>query len=137
MMRLLSKTALIGAAAAAVVTGSITMAAPASAASYGGQCGSGYGVVNSFSLPDSRGTVFLTYSSATGKNCVVTVRTTPGTATLMEAYLKRSSSSTWVKDSGNYTTYAGPVYVSAAGQCVDWGGTIGTATLFRYGTNCG
>ncbi|MEU0485460.1 spore-associated protein A [Streptosporangium sp. NPDC006013] len=137
MKRLLSKTALITGAALAVVTGTIATAAPASAAAYGGQCGSGYGVVNQFNLPDSRGTVFLTYNSSTGRNCVVTVRTTPGAATLMEAYLRRSSASTWTKDSGNYTTYAGPVYVSAAGACVDWGGTIGTATQFRYGTNCG
>ncbi|WP_433424254.1 spore-associated protein A [Microtetraspora malaysiensis] len=137
MKKLLLKTALIGAAAAAAVAGSMTMALPASAATYGGQCGSGYSVVNSFHLPDSRGTVFLTYSSATGKNCVATVRTTSGTATLVEAYLKKSSSSTWIKDSGNYTSYAGPIYVSAAGSCVDWGGTIGTATQYKKGTNCG
>lgn len=137
MKRPLSKAALIGGAAAAVVTGTIVSAAPASAATYGSQCGSGYSVVNHFNLPDNRGTVFLTYSSSTGRNCVVTVRTNPGAATLTEAYLRRSSTSTWTKDSGNYTTYAGPVYVSAAGHCVDWGGTIGTATQFRYGTNCG
>ncbi|MEU0517495.1 spore-associated protein A [Streptosporangium sp. NPDC006007] len=120
-----------------MTAGTLVTAAPASAATYGGQCGSGYGVVNHFNLPDSRGTVFLTYSSSTGRNCVVTVRTNPGAATLTEAYLRRSSTSTWTRDSGNYTTYAGPVYVSAAGHCVDWGGTIGTATQFRYGTNCG
>ncbi|MFG2076391.1 hypothetical protein SAMN05421874_107287 [Nonomuraea maritima] len=137
MKRLLTKTALMGATAALAVTGTLATAAPASAASYGGQCGSGYGVVNHIDLPSNRGTVYLTYSSATGRNCVVTVRTTAGTATLVEAYLRRSSSSTWTKDSGNYTSYAGPIYVSAPGECVDWGGTIGTATLYRYDTNCG
>lgn len=136
MRRLFSRAALIGAAVASAA-GTIAVAGPASAAAYGGQCGTGYGVVNQFSLPNSRGTVFLTYNSSIGRNCVVTVRTNPGGATLMEAYLKRSSASTWAKDSDNYTTYAGPVYVSAAGHCVDWGGTIGTATRFRFGTNCG
>ncbi|XVU28000.1 hypothetical protein ACQPZJ_13415 [Actinoplanes sp. CA-054009] len=123
----------MAATAAAVTVG----ASPAQAALYGGQCGSGYGVVNLIDLPDSRGTVYLTYSASTGKNCVVTVREKPGTATLMEAYLRRTGTSSWVKDSGNFTTYAGPVYVSAAGSCVDWGGTIGTASKTRTGTNCG
>ncbi|TDC85446.1 spore-associated protein A [Micromonospora sp. KC606] len=127
----------MGLASAAATAGALVNAAPAQAALYGGQCGSGYGVVNLIDLPDLRGTVYLTYSSSTGKNCVVTLREKPGTATLMEAYLRRSGTSSWVKDSGNYTTYAGPVYVSAAGSCVDWGGTIGTASRTRTATNCG
>ncbi|MEU6132914.1 spore-associated protein A [Saccharopolyspora sp. NPDC047091] len=121
--------ALLGAVPAAAST---TAAAP-----YGDQCGSGYGVVNRFDLPNARGTVYLTYHSGNGTNCVVTIRSNPGTATLMEAFLRKSGSSAWTSDSGNFTTYAGPVRVAAAGQCVDWGGTIGTATDFRYGTNCG
>lgn len=136
-MRIPQKIAALGLATAAATAGVMINAAPAHAALYGGQCGSGYGVVNLIDLPDNRGTVYLTYSSSTGKNCVVTVRENPGTATLMEAYLRRSGTSSWVRDSGNYTTYAGPVYVSAAGSCVDWGGTIGTASRTRYGTNCG
>ncbi|TDB76732.1 spore-associated protein A [Micromonospora sp. KC723] len=129
--------AALGLASAAATTGALVSAAPAQAALYGGQCGSGYNVVNLIDLPDLRGTVYLTYSASTGKNCVVTLREKPGTATLMEAYLRRSGTSSWVKDSGNYTTYAGPVYVSATGSCVDWGGTIGTASRTRTGTNCG
>ncbi|MFC7328673.1 spore-associated protein A [Marinactinospora rubrisoli] len=136
-MKMIQKAALFGAAAAMALAGSVATAAPASAATYGGQCGTGYGVVNDFDLPNNRGTVFLTYNSSNGNNCVVTIRTTPGTATFMEAFLKRSSSSTWVRDDGNYTTYAGPVYVAARGECVDWGGTIGTATDDRERTNCG
>ncbi|MEU5722715.1 MULTISPECIES: spore-associated protein A [unclassified Micromonospora] len=136
-MRISKKIAALGLTAAAATAGALVNASPAYAALYGGQCGSGYGVVNLIDLPDLRGTVYLTYSSSTGKNCVVTIREKPGTATLMEAYLRRSGTSTWQKDSGNYTTYAGPVYVSAAGSCVDWGGTIGTASKTRTGTNCG
>jgi hypothetical protein len=131
------KIAALGLAAAAATAGVLVNAAPAQAALYGGQCGSGYNVVNVLDLPDLRGTVYLTYNASTGKNCVVTLRENPGAATLMEAFLRRSGTSSWVKDSGNYTTYAGPVYVSAAGSCVDYGGTIGTATKTRTRTNCG
>ena len=136
-MRISQKIAALGITAAAATVGTLANASPAAAALYGGQCGSGYGVVNLIDLPDLRGTVYLTYNSSTGKNCVVTIRENPGTATLMEAYLRRSGTTTWIEDSRNYTTYAGPVYVSAAGSCVDWGGTIGTASKTRYGTNCG
>ncbi|BCJ55428.1 hypothetical protein Asp14428_69030 [Actinoplanes sp. NBRC 14428] len=133
----ISKIAALGIATVAVTAGTVAVGAPAQAALYGGQCGSGYGVVNLIDLPDNRGTVYLTYSSSSGRNCVVTLRENPGAATLMEAYVRRSGASSWIKDSGNFTTYAGPVYVSAAGACVDWGGTIGTASKTRYGTNCG
>lgn len=136
-MRISQKIGALGLTAVAATAGVMVNAAPAQAALYGGQCGTGYGVVNLIDLPNSRGTVYLTYNSSTGKNCVVTLRENPGTATLMEAYLRRTGTSAWTKDSGNYTTYAGPVYVSAAGSCVDWGGTIGTASLTRTGTNCG
>lgn len=136
-MRVSRKIAALGLTAAATAAGVTVSAAPAQAALYGGQCGSGYGVVNLIDLPDLRGTVYLTYNSSTGKNCVVTIRERPGTATLMEAFVRRSGASSWVKQSDDFTTYAGPVYVSAAGSCVDWGGTIGTATKTRYGTNCG
>ena len=137
VVRISQKIAALGLTAAAATAGVMVNAAPAQAALYGGQCGSGYGLVNLIDLPDNRGTVYLTYSSSSGKNCVVTLREKPGGATLMEAYLRRSGTTAWAKDSGNYTTYAGPVYVSAAGSCVDWGGTIGTASRTRYGTNCG
>lgn len=133
-MRIASKIAVLGLTATAAAG---TFASPAFAATYGGQCGSGYGVVNKIELPDARGTVFLTYSSSTGNNCVVTIRTNPGQAVLMEAYIRRSGTTTWNKDSKSYTTYAGPRYVSAVDTCVDWGGTIGNASLTKYRTNCG
>jgi hypothetical protein len=136
-VRILRPITALAVSAAVATAGVITTATPAAAALYGGQCGSGYNIVNLIDFPDQRGTIYLTYNNSNGRNCVVTIRERPGAATLMEAQLRRSGSSTWVKDSGNYTTYAGPVYVSAAGSCVDWGGTIGTATLTRSRTNCG
>lgn len=136
-MRISRTLTALGMTAAAVATGAVVNAAPAFAALYGGQCGSGYNMVNLIDLPDLRGTVYLTYNASTGKNCVVTIREKAGTATLMEAFIRKTGTTTWIKDSGNFTTYAGPKYLSAAGSCVDWGGTIGTATKTRTGTNCG
>lgn len=136
-MRISRKITSLGLTAAAATAGVMVTAAPASAAPYGGQCGSGYNVVNQAGLPDDRGTIYLTYSSSSGKNCVVTVREKAGAAAPMEAYVRRSGTTKWIADSGNYTTYAGPVYVSAPGSCVDWGGTIGTASKTFSRTNCG
>ncbi|WP_197039018.1 spore-associated protein A [Herbidospora cretacea] len=137
-MLILRKVASLGlTAAAAAAVAVVGTATPASAALYGGQCGSGYNLVNVRDFPDLRGTVYLTYNASTGKNCVVTIREKPGAPTLMEAYIRRSGTTKWVKQSDDFTTYAGPVYLSAAGSCVDWGGTIGTQSVSRNGTNCG
>jgi len=125
-----------GVAATALALGS-TLLIPgvASAAAYNGVCGSGYGVVNHRDV--SGGTVYLTYSGGTGKNCVVTVRNSPGAKLSMGAWLKKSSDSAWQQDVGDYGTYAGPVYRSATGECVDWGGGISGSDVTVYRTNCG
>lgn len=124
-------------AAAAEPTAQRAVAAPkAAAAKYNGACGGGYSVVNSAQI-GTKGTVFLTYSSATGKNCVVTVRTTPGKAVHMTASLGFASPTTTVSDTGYYTTYAGPVYLDARGLCVTWRGEISGEVAGKNGTNCG
>ncbi|MEV2274739.1 spore-associated protein A [Nocardiopsis sp. NPDC049922] len=132
MHRTLMRGAAAGLALAA--TAAVAAPAPASAASYGGRCGSGYGVVNQAAVPG--GTVFLTYNDANGQNCVVTVRDRTGSAISMDAALKTSDGTSWQTDAGQWQTYAGPVYVSAAGQCVDWGGAIQNEWVVRTGTNC-
>lgn len=109
--------------------------APAAAAAYSGDCGSGYGVVNQ--APVSGGTVYLTYNNSNGRNCVVVMRSDPGSSMNMDASLKSADSTSWKTDPGSFTTYAGPVYLDAAGQCVDWGGAIGGEWVVRNGTNCG
>ncbi|GLU47535.1 spore-associated protein A [Nocardiopsis ansamitocini] len=137
-MKTLKRFAAISLAAGAMLAGTALSAAPASAATYNGVCGSGYQVVNSASV-GSVGTVFLTYNSANGNNCAVTVRNTPGSAVLMAVSLKRSTSipENAQQDTGYYTTYAGPVYVYGQGSCMDWQGIIGTANTYREKTNCG
>ncbi|WP_328535381.1 spore-associated protein A [Streptomyces sp. NBC_00344] len=113
-------------------------ASAAAAAAYNGACGTGYRVVNSAQIgtPKSLGTVYLTYSAATGKNCVVTVRNAAGSAVHMTAELTITATGERSRDSGNYTTYAGPVYLHAAGYCVNWYGEISGISAGKVGTNC-
>ncbi|MBE2998825.1 spore-associated protein A [Nocardiopsis sp. HNM0947] len=104
-------------------------------APYNGVCGDGYNVVNSAAIPG--GTVYLTYNNDNGENCVVVIREDVGAEMPMDAVLKAGSQAEWERDPGEWTTYAGPVYLEAAGECVDWGGTIGDEWVVRNGTNCG
>ncbi|MEU6097664.1 spore-associated protein A [Streptomyces sp. NPDC047079] len=128
-------------AALAVPAGLLVTAPTASAAAtaaYNGLCGSGYVVVNSAAIANV-GTVYLTYNSKTGKNCVVTKRNTVGSPTYMFAYLNvvgRPETEAAV-DEGQYRSYAGPVYKYAPGVCVEWGGGIGTWQTFNASSNCG
>ncbi|WP_327687633.1 spore-associated protein A [Streptomyces tubercidicus] len=133
----------IAGAAALAVAGIATMASATSAtaapkaAAYNGACGSGYSVVNSVPVT-GKGTVYLTYSAKTGKNCVVTVRNSPGKRVSMYTYITTTDgSSDWVYDSGQYTSYAGPVYLPGKGICVDWGGSIESVSVSVSGSNCG
>jgi hypothetical protein len=120
-----------------LVTAPAAGAATTSAtAAYNGVCGSGYQVVNSMPI-GSTGTVYLTYNSATGKNCTVTIRNKTGTPTYMVAYVRNVDSSEDQTDAGNYRSYAGPVYAFARGACVEWGGVIGNQQAWNYGSNCG
>ncbi|PRY23424.1 spore-associated protein A [Pseudosporangium ferrugineum] len=137
-MKIVKTAAATAAVAATVVAGALAGPSPAFAASYGGECGSGYGVVNSASI-GSKGTVFLTYSAATGKNCVVAKRNSAGSAVLVEAGLGLNPvGSHWpAYDGGYFTSYAGPIYLNAADRCVDWMGRISGTEGGKRGTNCG
>ncbi|MCI4041885.1 spore-associated protein A [Streptomyces sp. TRM75563] len=134
----------IGAAVTATACAAVALAPAAvaaepeatAAAKYNGACGGGYSVVNSAQI-GAQGTVFLTYNSATGKNCVVTVRARPGKAVHMTASLGFASPTTTVTDTGYYTTYAGPVHLDARGLCVTWRGEIAGEVAGKNGTNCG
>ena len=117
-----------------------TAAAPGTvrpAAAYNNACGSGYKVIDSLPI-STLGTVFLTYNSSTGYNCIVTIRTNPGSAMPMEAGINLSGDGTTIrKDSGDYGTYAGPVYIKATGHCIDWWGWIGSYYNAKYNSHCG
>ncbi|PBC76997.1 hypothetical protein BX265_1720 [Streptomyces sp. TLI_235] len=136
-MRKLIGRATTAAVLSAVAAASVVLApGTAEAASYNSACGSGYREIDHLTLNDY-GTVFLTYNGSTGKNCVVTVRDHPGAALYMNALVRLAGSQEWIGDYGDFTTYAGPVYVSAAGRCIDWGGEIETAFEYRQNVHCG
>ncbi|MFF4409280.1 spore-associated protein A [Streptomyces sp. NPDC001262] len=129
-------------AAATTVTGLVAgtgtaVAAPAPAATYNQECGTGYKQVNQIPIPD-RGTVILTYNAATGRNCVVTKRnSSTGSRLWVGSWLQRDNDLKSKQEQyGFYTSYAGPVYLDARGKCVDWGGEIDGYVVARYKTNC-
>ncbi|MFJ8150263.1 spore-associated protein [Streptomyces sp. NPDC096048] len=135
----ITRSVLSTTAVTALVLGTATvLAAPASAAPNTTPqkvCGSGYKTVNSAAV-GSGGTVYLTYNAATGKNCVATIRSTPGTATDMSAWIYVPDTEAYDEDYGRYTSYAGPTYVYGKAHCVDWGGSIGNVSVQITGSNC-
>ncbi|MFG3111240.1 spore-associated protein [Streptomyces tendae] len=135
----ITRPVLSATAVAALALGTATaFAAPASAApntTPAKVCGSGYKTVNSAAV-GSRGTVYLTYNATTGKNCVATIRSTPGTATDMSAWIYVPDTEAYDEDYGKYTSYAGPTYVYGKAQCVDWGGSIANVSVQITGSNC-
>ncbi|MFS4106532.1 spore-associated protein A [Streptomyces sp. PD-S100-1] len=122
-------TSLVAFSGTASATGSANIA-------YNGACGSGYSVVNWKNMQYGLGTVYLTYSKSSGYNCAVTIQTEQKYAGQMMVEIRRTGSSSWIRDSGSYRVYAGPVYVSAAGSCVDWYGTYLGGYAGGDGTNC-
>jgi hypothetical protein len=123
---------------ASAVAGTAVLAPQASAATraaYNGVCGSGYKVVNSAPI-GQKGTVYLTYNSANGKNCVATIRANPGKAKYMSTYIYVPDTDEWAGDSGNFTSYAGPGYVYGKSHCVSWGGNIDNVYVSVENSNC-
>lgn len=120
----IKKTVAVCASAVGIAIGSaVFVPGTASAATYGGQCGAGYKVIDTHDLES--GTMFLTFNGE--KNCAVTVRDKPGARIPMAAGVRLSGdtdSSSKVIDIGDYTEFAGPRYVSAKGKCIDWSGGI-------------
>ncbi|WP_069767867.1 spore-associated protein [Streptomyces sp. LUP30] len=131
---------MLGAATlAALAVGATTaLAAPASATPNTTPqkvCGSGYKTVNSAAV-GSLGTVYLTYNAANGNNCVATIRSNPGNAVDMSAWIYVPDTGKGDDDYGHYTSFAGPTYVVGKGHCVDWGGGIANTTVQVSGSNC-
>ncbi|MFF3410467.1 spore-associated protein [Streptomyces sp. NPDC002742] len=134
-----NRSVLTAAAFAALAVGATTaLAAPASAAPNTTPqkvCGSAYKTVNSAPV-GSLGTVYLTYNSSNGKNCVATIRQNPGTAVDMSTWIYVPDTDAGAQDYGRYTSYAGPAYVYGKGHCVDWGGQISNVYTQVTGSNC-
>ncbi|WNI20536.1 spore-associated protein [Streptomyces sp. ITFR-16] len=137
-MRSIRNVAAVGAmttllAGATAVFGTTASAAPNVTPQ--GVCGKAYKTVNSAPV-GSLGTVYLTYNAANGKNCVVTIRTSPGAAKAMSTYVYVPDTDEWAGDDGNFTSYAGPAYVYGKGHCVSWGGSIANVYVSVDNSNC-
>jgi hypothetical protein len=101
-----------------------------------GVCGSGYKVINSRAL-GSVATIYLLYSSAAGKNCVVTMSRYVIPAKIsMNATLQVQGGSSG-SNPGKFTVYAGPVRLSGAKKCVIWGGSHGSLSWKSGWSHCG
>ncbi|WP_326700056.1 hypothetical protein OG909_23835 [Streptomyces sp. NBC_01754] len=121
----------------------------ADAATASTACGSGYSRVGHYPITSSMaqaknpgGYLDIYYSSSTGKNCGVAYPTSThqGKTSMLEVDMRKSGNSTWTGDSGNFTYYAGPVYVSARGACIDALGFVTDGYDYRggfYGKHCG
>lgn len=139
-MNVIRRFVSVGAVTAAVV-GALAAAAPQAGAAtaratYNGVCGSGYKVLDSVQV-GTAGTAFLTYNPATGLDCVITIRTRPGTAVYMLAAITDDQDVDPFFDDGLYTTYAGPVYMGNPGHCVNYWGRIGSVNGERDHVHCG
>ncbi|MEG3630774.1 spore-associated protein [Streptomyces poriticola] len=135
-----TRTVLASTASAVLSVGATTaLAAPAAVApgtTPQAVCGSGHRTVNSAPV-GSLGTVYPTYNSANGENCVATIRDNPGPAVDMSARVYVPGTEEGADDYGRYTSYAGPVYVSGRARCVDRGGHIGNVHVQVHGSDCG
>ncbi|MFF9686920.1 spore-associated protein [Streptomyces sp. NPDC014623] len=130
--------AALGAFTALAVGGTVAFGTTASAApnvTPQGVCGKAYKTVNSVPV-GSLGTVYLTYNASNGKNCVATIRTNPGAAKHMSAYIYVPATDEWAGDDGSFTSYAGPGYVYGKGYCVSWGGSIDNVYVSVENSNC-
>ncbi|MEU1392786.1 MULTISPECIES: spore-associated protein A [unclassified Nonomuraea] len=112
--------------AGAALTAATTLAATATPAAAAGPCGSGYTRVGVYNIGIEKygyrtGILEVYYSSGTGKNCALTYGDGPyaNTTSWKGVVISRGDGSGKDSDAGNYQYYAGPVYVSAAGQCID------------------
>ena len=126
--------AVLALAGAAVVAGVGAISTPATAAASPiAACGGGsYHVIDTHDL--GRAKIYLLYNGST--NCVVTWKDSPN-STYVHAWLTRRSDGRVAFDEGNYSTYAGPVKLSAAGTCVAWGGKYGSTQWISDWSHCG
>jgi hypothetical protein len=103
-------------------------------------CGAGYKQIDRADLRSrgvGAGTVHLLYNAANGFNCVVTLKSgSIGQKTPVSAYLEVQGQKR-TTDAGHFAFYAGPVRVPAAGRCVRWGGSVGSARRDLPFGHCG
>jgi hypothetical protein len=126
-MRTPGKLATLLAGATLGCTALVAGAAPAGAA---GPCGSSYSRIGVYNIGIQKygyrtGILEVYYSSSTGKNCALVYGDGPyaNTTSWKAVSISRGDGSGKDSNAGNFKYYAGPVYVSAPGQCIDVEGT--------------
>ncbi|WP_157877421.1 spore-associated protein A [Streptomyces odonnellii] len=127
-----TKKRVIATIAAAVSIGGFTVAvAPGASAAPAGAYGCAGSEIDTYAVKTSGGatwgTIHLYYDSSTGLNCAVNVKTSAGyagTPSITWVALARSSDGKSDLDSGNFSSYAGPVTISAPGQCITVSGVV-------------
>ncbi|MFD8556791.1 spore-associated protein A [Streptosporangium canum] len=132
-MRRLKQGAALAVATVAALAGTFATGSPAMAASSPvAACGGGsYHVIDKHDL--GKATIYLMYNGTT--NCVVTWKDSPNSAFVLAEIMKKGGN--LLTDSGNYSTYAGPVKVSARGECIVWGGIYGSTQWGSPWSHCG
>lgn len=126
-MRTRGKLATFLAGATLASTVLVAGATPAGAT---GPCGSSYSRVGVYAISRGdgtrTGTLEVYYSSSTGKNCALTYGygAYANTTSWKRVTISRGDGSGEDTNAGHFKYYAGPVYVSAAGQCIDVAGTV-------------
>ncbi|TDD23412.1 hypothetical protein [Nonomuraea diastatica] len=125
-MNVLARTKFTAVASAAVLAAGIvsTIAVPASAAAVG-PCGSGYKLVGTYNISKDGqkfGVLEVRWNAGTGKNCALAYGSGSnyGRADYKAVRIRSSDKTSWADtDWGNFSKYAGPVYVAAKNKCID------------------
>ncbi|MEO3823058.1 hypothetical protein [Actinomadura sp. B10D3] len=123
-MRKIKKGAALAMVSAAALAGSVAISNPAMAASSPiAACGGGsYRVISSTDL--GAATVYLMWNGT--YNCAVTWKDQPNSKFVAVDIQNDAGASD--EDSGNYSTYAGPVKVYGKGRCIMYQGAYGNAS---------
>jgi hypothetical protein len=127
----IAAAAFAGTAALAIAPG-VANASDVNPVSASALCGSGYKVIDHHATEGAFYT-YLLYNSGNGKNCAVTLKQKNiGSKNTTDVYLISKNGKT-AEDFGSYTSYAGPIYLSAPGECVKYGGSVMYGnTIYTY-----
>lgn len=138
---------------ALLALGIITTTGGPASATIIGNCGTGYGLIDTYTIttvPDDAalhgtpvGYIHLYYSNTTHKNCAVQDSAgSPWYGWPQQMSISiRLSGGTWSTDAGEYHYFAGPVYTPvSSGHCIDVtasGGANGYSGVQKYNVHCG
>ncbi|WP_406311521.1 hypothetical protein OHA77_22505 [Streptosporangium sp. NBC_01639] len=115
----------------AALAGTFATGSPAMAATPISVCGASYHVIDQHDL--GKAVIYLMYNGST--NCVVTWKDVYSNDIAVYAYVAKNG--VRKEDSGNFFIYAGPVKLSAPGECITWGGSYGSTMWYSPLGHCG